>query len=148
MTFSNSAKPDVVLVMSEIPQKGYMSVGCFEIFFDEIFAMKVKANELMIQYFLNPSYKKEHMIYQDYNWFSKYKKTDPRICGKPDSTIFSRSEGNEMLYMVNKCGKSWGWSHDLFAMQRLENIIREKVPAEVQTQIEVYNWIQNNCDRI
>ena len=114
----------------------------------KINTMKVIRKSVALPKVLNLSFQKQNMIYKDYNWTTKYDKKDPRIKGEPDETIFSRREGKEMLYFINKCAGKWGWSHDNFAKKRLEKIIREIVPLSIQSQIEVYNWIQENCQTI
>ena len=110
--------------------------------------MKVIRKSVSLPKVLTLSFQKQNMIYNDYNWITKYDKKDPRIKGEPDGTIFSRGEGKEMLYFINKCASKWGWPYDNLAKKRLEKIIREIVPPSIQTQIEVYKWIQENCQTI
>ena len=110
--------------------------------------MKTTKNSILRLKIFKLSYQKENLVYNDYNWSTKYNKNDPRITGKLNETVLSRKEGREMLYFINKCASKWGWSHDIFAMQRLEKLIREAVPPIILTQIEVYKWIQNNCEVI
>lgn len=45
-------------------------------------------------------YEKRDMIYADYKW-TAYANDDPRITGKPDSTLLDRSEGYEVLAFIN-----------------------------------------------
>ena len=106
--------------------------------------MKVVKRSASLPKVLKLSYQKKNMVYDDYNWSTKYSKDDPRIKGQPDETELCRKEGKQMLYFINKCASKWGWSHDFFAMQRLEKVIRETVPATIQSQIGIYSWIQEN----
>ena len=110
--------------------------------------MKVVRKSTSFFKVLKVSYQKQNMVYNDYDWSTKYGKNDPKIKGEPDETVFCRTEGQEMLYFINRCARKWGWSHDILAMQRLEKIIRETVPATIHSQIEVYKWIQENCKSI
>jgi len=110
--------------------------------------MKVVKKSTYLLRILNLSYQKKNMVYDDYNWSTKYFKNDPRIKGQPDETVLGRKEGKEMLYFINKCARKWGWSHDIFAMQRLEKIIREAVPGTIHSQIDIYKWIQENYESI
>jgi len=93
-------------------------------------------------------YQKSNMIYDDYVWSTKYNHDDPRVTGEPDSSLLSRREGWEMLYFINKCASKWGWPENIAAMQRLEVIIKEKIPTSIRSQAEVYKWIQNNYKEI
>ena len=110
--------------------------------------MKVVKRSAALPKVLNLSYQKKNMVYDDYDWSTIYIKNDPRIKGQPDETELCRKEGQQMLYFINKCANKWGWSHDVFAMQRLEKIIREAVPATVRSQIDIYKWIQENHNSI
>ena len=110
--------------------------------------MKVIKKSVPLPQILNLSFQKQNLIYKDYSWSTKYEKRDPRIKGELNETVFSRNEGKEMLYFINKCASKWGWPHDNFAKKRLEKIIREIVPPQIQSQVEVYKWIQENCQTI
>lgn len=88
------------------------------------------------------------MVYQDYVWTTRYNHDDPKVTGDPDSSLLARKEGWEMLYFINKCASKWGWPENISAMQRLERIIREKVPSTMRTQVDVYLWIQANYPEI
>lgn len=45
-------------------------------------------------------YKKEDTVYKDYQWTVVYN-DDPKVAGKPDSTLLNRYEGYGVLYFIN-----------------------------------------------
>jgi hypothetical protein len=118
------------------------------IFWIKAISLKRTGHSKIFFQLLNLAYEKENMVYNDYDWSAKYDKKDLRIYGKPGTTLFTRTDGQQMLYFINRCAGNWGWSHDLNAIQRLERIIREKVPLIISSQIEVYEWIQRNYEQI
>ena len=44
---------------------------------------------------------KSDLEYDDYSW-TAYGDDDPEVTGEPDSTLFNRNEGYEVLYLINK----------------------------------------------
>tara|TARA_B100000700_G_scaffold317273_1_gene408372 strand:+ start:288 stop:476 length:189 start_codon:yes stop_codon:yes gene_type:complete len=54
-------------------------------------------------------FKNSDLKYGDYSW-TVYGDDDPKITGKPDSTLFSRKEGYEVIYIIavhNQKGTNW-----------------------------------------
>lgn len=49
---------------------------------------------------------KGDLVYNDYSW-AAYGKDDPKIAGEPDSTLFNRKEGYEVLYFINKIAEKF-----------------------------------------
>lgn len=90
-------------------------------------------------------YNKTDMIYNDYSW-TTVKGDDPKISGEPDSTLFSRKEGYEVLYMVNKCITKWDFKL-VGSGQKIERLIRTLLPADVRSQNNVYNWLHTNYSK-
>lgn len=82
------------------------------------------------------------MVYTDYSW-TAIKGDDPRISGKPDSTMFNRHEGYEVLYLINALVKEWNLSQKSSG-QKMEKMIRLKLPANIRSQENVRIWIKNN----
>ncbi|HEY0176850.1 MAG TPA: hypothetical protein VGC08_10755 [Pedobacter sp.] len=85
---------------------------------------------------------KRNLYYHDYLW-AEYLKDDSRISGKPDSTIFNRTEGNQVVYLINKLMILWSYRFSNTG-NKMEKLIREKMPEEIQTQKEVQDWLQQN----
>ncbi|OHU87016.1 MULTISPECIES: hypothetical protein [Pseudoalteromonas] len=87
-------------------------------------------------------FKKSDLEYSDYSW-TALPNDDPKITGKPDSTRFSRYEGYEMLYMIDKVLEH----RDLTSVrsgQKVESIIRTELPSTTQSQEKVFNFVNDN----
>jgi hypothetical protein len=77
-----------------------------------------------------------------YNW-RPIPEDDPRISGEPDSTLFNRNEGLEILYIINEYREKYGLS-DLYQCEFLERTIKEVVPRNLRSQIHVFEWLEQN----
>lgn len=86
------------------------------------------------------------MIYKDYDWKAKYEKDDPKVTGKPDNTLFARHEGYEMIYFVNAFAEAHSFKN-VVSCQKAEKLLREKLPSDVRSQINVKNWLETNWDK-
>lgn len=83
-------------------------------------------------------FKQSDLIYKDYSW-TAIKGDDPKVTGVPDSTLFNRREGYEVLYLIN--------TFDLRNMNdanKLEKMIRSELPSETRSQINVKKWLRDN----
>jgi hypothetical protein len=87
-------------------------------------------------------YKRADMIYTDYSW-TAYGDDDPKVSGEPDHSLFSRHEGYEMLYMINKYMNIKGWT-SVSTGQKLERFIRNSVPTDKRSQKHVREYLDNN----
>lgn len=88
------------------------------------------------------SFKRSDLKYLDYSW-KALPGDDPKISGKPDSTMFSRYEGYEMLYMINKVLEH----RDLTSVtsgQKVESIIRIELPSDTRSQENVFKFVNDN----
>jgi hypothetical protein len=81
-----------------------------------------------------------------YNW-RPIPEDDPRISGEPDTTLFNKNEGLEILYILNKYRDKYGLA-DLPQFQNLERIIKEVVPGNCRSQIHVFEWLEQNLQLI
>lgn len=72
---------------------------------------------------------------------------NPRITGKPDSTLFNRHEGYEVLYLINAIGEEQGWKQKASGL-KLEKMIKQNLPSDVRSQENVKKWLLNNWDKI
>ncbi len=87
-------------------------------------------------------YKRSDMIYEGYSW-KAYGNDDPKVTGDPDSTLFSRKEGYEVLYFINKLAEK----HKLKLKksgEKIEKMINEYLPSNVRSQSNVEEWIVKN----
>ena len=93
-------------------------------------------NELMILF------SRRNLHYSDYKW-SVYNQNHPRVNGKPDTTPFTKDEGNEVVYLINKLMILWDYR---FANtgNKMEKLIHDKLPAEITVQQDVQEWLKAN----
>ena len=85
---------------------------------------------------------KSDLKFNDYSW-TALGKDDPKVTGIPDSTLFNRHEGYEVLYLINKFAER----HDLknkASGQKAERMLHEYLPSEVRSQIKVMTWLANS----
>lgn len=81
------------------------------------------------------------LYYKDYSWTALYG-DNPKITGEPDSTLLNRKEGYEILYFVNRfCAIH---SLNKISAIKVERMIREEVPGDIRSQINIKSWIVNN----
>jgi hypothetical protein len=87
-------------------------------------------------------FSRRNLFYSDYKW-TNYVPNDPRTTGKPDETHFSREEGNEVVYLINKLMAIWDYR---FANtgNKMEKLIHDKMPVEITTQEDVQSWLKAN----
>ncbi|MGL1956601.1 MAG: hypothetical protein OCD00_04725 [Colwellia sp.] len=87
-------------------------------------------------------FKKSDMQYDHYDW-RVTAGDDPKITGKPDSTMFSRKEGYEVLYMINKVLNHRDLS-SVTSGRKAESLIKSDLPGTIRSQINVFDWINDN----
>lgn len=68
---------------------------------------------------------------------------DPRVAGKPDSTLLNRREGYEVLAFINRFAekhelkqKASGW--------KIEKMITQHLPGDIRSHANVAQWLVNN----
>ena len=85
---------------------------------------------------------KTDLYYSDYSW-TVIPDDDPRITGQPDSTLLNRKEGYEILYFINKFCALHKLKYKNSA-QKVERMIREKVPNNIHSQKKIKTWLEKN----
>ena len=88
------------------------------------------------------SFTKSDLAYDVYSW-TVLPGDDPKITGKPDSTLFSRYEGYEVLYMINKVLDHRGLT-SATSGRKAESIIQERLPSTTRSQKKVFDFINEN----
>ena len=68
---------------------------------------------------------------------------DPRVKGKPDSTMFNRHEGYEVLYLINHMADENNFK-EKESGYKLERMIHDHLPSDIRSQENVKTWIVNN----
>lgn len=81
------------------------------------------------------------MIYK-YNW-SADSGDNPKLRGEPDDSLFDRTEGYEVLYLINKFGEATGRTK-VYDGNKAEKLINEKLPGNVRSQVRVKKWLEEN----
>lgn len=89
--------------------------------------------------------KSDLLFKNEYSWNALIG-DDPRITGEPDSTLFNRNEGYEVLYLINKLAEKWGLSSK-FDRLKIERMIKNNLPSDIRSQENVKEWIFNNWER-
>lgn len=85
---------------------------------------------------------KSNLVYDDYKW-TAYGNDDPKITGEPDSTLFSRKEGYEVLYLINKIASENNLMQKKSG-EKLERMIHNHLPGDIRSQKDVTKWIKEN----
>ena len=87
-------------------------------------------------------YLKSDMVYHDYSW-TTYSNDNPKITGEPDNTLLNRKEGYEVLYFINKYADLHNYKL-ITTGEKIERMIREKVPSNIHSQKDVKKWIEDH----
>ncbi len=85
---------------------------------------------------------KDDLGYKDYSW-TAYRGDDLRTTGIPDDTVFTRTEGYELLYLINKMAKINNFKQK-FSGLKVERMIRESLPDDIHSQEDVVQWVGKN----
>lgn len=80
-----------------------------------------------------------------YAW-SALSPDDPRITGKPDSTLLNRHEGYEVLSFLNRLAHASKWDTKSPAL-KAERLIKNHLPGEVRSHKNVWQWLVDNWNR-
>ncbi|MDF2552446.1 MAG: hypothetical protein K0R36_113 [Chryseobacterium sp.] len=82
------------------------------------------------------------LYFTDYSW-TTLASDNPKITGKPDSTLLNRMEGYEILYFINKLCELWNFTNKSSAT-KIEKMIRDEVPSDIHSQENIMKWISDN----
>lgn len=86
-------------------------------------------------------FSRKNLFYSDYKWTS-YPQNDPHTSGKLDETSFNATEGNQVVFLINKLMTMWDYRFTSSG-NKMEKLIREKLPDEVKTQHDVQIWLKS-----
>ncbi|MCK5050211.1 MAG: hypothetical protein KAS53_00630 [Candidatus Cloacimonetes bacterium] len=81
----------------------------------------------------------------EYSW-TVYGNDDPEITGEPDSTLFNRKEGYEVIYLINKLAKKWKLKKKASGL-KIERLINNELPGSIRSQENVKKWISDNWEK-
>lgn len=68
---------------------------------------------------------------------------DSKIKGEPDSSLFNRQEGFEVLYLINKFAEKNNFKQKESGL-KTERLIKEYLPGNVRSQANVVSWLEAN----
>lgn len=91
------------------------------------------------------SFTKTNMLYNHYSW-TAMQGDNPKITGLPDSTLFNRNEGYEVLYLTNKIMDSQSWVK-VATGQKIEKMIKTGLPSDIRGQKNVVDWVIKNWEK-
>lgn len=77
----------------------------------------------------------------DYSWTSKPGE-NPKFEGTPDSNLFDREDGHEVLYVINEYAKR----NDITDKEKgleMESHIHNNLGKEITTQRDVTDWLDS-----
>lgn len=86
-------------------------------------------------------YKRSDMLYS-YSWTTTGSDS-PKLRGKPDSALFNRGEGYEVLYMINQFLESKSLI-SVSSGNKAETLIHEKLPGKIFSQVALMEWLKDN----
>jgi hypothetical protein len=67
---------------------------------------------------------------------------NPKISGVPDSTLFNRNEGYEVVYLISTLMTRYNLN--IASGQKIERMIKTGLPGDIRGQKNVYDWIVIN----
>lgn len=87
-------------------------------------------------------FNKSDLYYSDYRW-TAHPGDDPHVTGEPDSTLFNKHEGYELLYLINKMAEKHGFMQKESG-EKIEKMIHDHLPSNIRSQQDVQKWIEDN----
>jgi len=95
------------------------------------------------------SYTELDMVYHDYKRTAKADHDNPYYKHGQEGSELNRTELYEMLYFINHLGKIWKWAGNVkSSYQKIERLIRTKVPSNVRTHKSIRHWLETNWSSI
>lgn len=85
---------------------------------------------------------KSDLYFTDYSW-TAIAPDNPKVTGEPDSTLLNRKEGYEIIYFINKICSIKNFTQKTLAT-KIEKMIRNEVPSNIHSQLNIKNWINDN----
>ncbi|HET6528912.1 MAG TPA: hypothetical protein VFG39_09210 [Balneolaceae bacterium] len=79
--------------------------------------------------------------YTDYDWFSN-PTVEPRFHGPADNNAFDKTDGNDVLYVINEYADENDIRDKKHAL-KLEREIRQHMAKDISTQRDVMDWLKS-----
>jgi hypothetical protein len=68
---------------------------------------------------------------------------DPKITGKPDSTLLNRQEGYEVLAFINRFANKHNFKQKKSGL-KVERLINKNLPGNTRSHANVAEWLVKN----
>lgn len=78
----------------------------------------------------------------EYSW-TVINGDNPRVTGKPDSTLLNRSEGYEVLPFINRFADKHKFKEKSLGL-KTEWLIKEHLPSNLRSHAHVEKWLEDN----
>lgn len=82
---------------------------------------------------------KEHLHKGNYNWALGLNHSIQN--NAPDRRIFDRSNGYQVLFIINYFGQSLG-KLTVTDGRMIEDLISTQLPLEIKSELSVFNWLR------
>lgn len=90
-------------------------------------------------------YTKDDLVYQDYDWTTGSDAS--KLNSAPDRNLFTSTEGNEVLYMINHLMEEAGITAKEDG-EMIEKLIHDRLPLGKQSQVTAKRWLQEKLELI
>lgn len=80
-----------------------------------------------------------------YSW-TAISPDDPKITGKPDSTLLNRNEGYEVLAFINSFAAANNFRQKETGL-KIETLIKKHLPGDTRSHANVRKWLVDNWKR-
>ncbi len=81
----------------------------------------------------------------EYSW-TAIPPDDPRVTGKPDSTLLNRGEGYEVLAFINGFAATNDWKQKVSGL-KVERMIKKYLPGDTRSHANVRKWLVDNWSK-
>lgn len=78
----------------------------------------------------------------EYSW-KAIEPDDPKVTGKPDSTLLNRGEGYEVLPFINRFAETHKFKQKESGL-KTERLIKEHLPGDTRSHKNVNKWLVDN----
>jgi hypothetical protein len=91
-----------------------------------------------------PLLSKSDLAYK-YSW-TTIDPDDPKVTGKPDSTLLNRGEGYEVLPFINRFAEKHSFKHKASGL-KTEKLIKEHLPSDIRSHANVSKWLEAHWEK-
>jgi hypothetical protein len=82
---------------------------------------------------------KENLTGDHYHWLGQFK--NPEISTAPDRHFFDRTDGNQILNLINYFG-NYVDKLTIAYGQNIELLLSKELPAQIKSEIAAFNWLK------